>query len=81
MPLNYNSTLPDRTQNNNLNSIVIQKENLNETRNLTQQDIQTSSHLTNEGAVTTVVTTGQQSISPIHPNLTTPRPKNPSYHK
>ena len=51
--------------------------NLNGTRNLTHQDIQTSSHLTNEGVVTTVVTTAQQSISPIHPNLTTPRPKNP----
>ena len=76
-PLSYNSFLPSRTGNNSLNSTVIQQENLNETRSLTQQHIQTSSHLTNEGAVTTVITTAQQSISPIHPNLTTPRPKNP----
>ena len=75
--LNYNSFLPDRTGNNTLNSTVIQQENLNGTGNRTHQDIQTSSHLTNGGVVTTVVTTAQQSISPMHPNLTTPRPKNP----
>ena len=66
-PLNYNSFLPDRTRNNT----DIQQENLNGTRNLTQQDIQALSHLTNEEIVSTVVTTTQQSISPIHPNLTT----------
>ena len=76
-PLNYNSFLHDRIRNNTLNSTVIQQENLNGIRNLTQQDIQTSSHLTSEEVVTTVVTTAKQSISPIHPNLTTPRPKNP----
>ena len=75
-PLNYNSFLPDRIGNNSLNSTLIQQENLNGTKNLTQQDIQTPSHFTNEEVVTTVTTT-QQSISPIHPNLTTPRPKNP----
>ena len=75
---NYNSFLPDRTGNNSLNSTVIQQENLNGTWILTQQDIQTSSHFANEDVVTTVVTTTQQSISPIHPNLTTPRPKNPT---
>ena len=37
-PLNYNSFLPDR-QNHSLNSTIIQRENLNGTRNLTQQDI------------------------------------------
>ena len=42
-PLNYNTFLPD-TQNNSLNSTVIHNENLNGTRNLTQQDIQTPSH-------------------------------------
>ena len=42
-PLNYNTCLPD-TQNNSLNSTVIHNENLNGTRNLTQQDIQTPSH-------------------------------------
>ena len=77
-PLNYNSFLPDRTGNNSLNSTVIQQEKLNGTRNLTQQDIQTSSHFAIEEVVTTEVTTTQQSISPIHPNLTTPRPKNPT---
>ena len=73
-PLNYNTFLPD-TQNNSLNSTVIHHENLNGTRNLTQQDIQTPSHFINEEIVHTTVTTTQQSISPIHPNLTTPRNK------
>ena len=77
-PLNYNSFLPDRIGNNRLNSTIIQQENLNGTRNLTQQDIQTPSHSTNEEVVETVTTTTQQIISPIHPNLTTPRPKNPT---
>ena len=63
-PLNYNSFL--------------QQENLNGTRNLKQQDIQTPSHFVNEEIVETVTTTTQQSISPIHPHLTTPRPKNPT---
>ena len=74
-PLNYNTFLPD-TQNNSLNSTVIHNENLNGTRNLTQQDIQTPSHFINEEIVHT--TTTQQSISPIRPNLTTPRNTNPS---
>ena len=75
-PLNYNSFLPDRTGNNNLNLTVIQQENLNGTTSLTQQDIQTSSHFASEEVVTTVVTTTQLSISPIYPNLITPKPKN-----
>ena len=75
-PLNYNSFLPD-TQNNSLNSNVIQQENLIGTKNLTQQDIQTPSHFINEEIVQTTVKTTQQSISPIHPNFTTPRNKNP----
>ena len=74
-PLNYNSFLPDKRQNKKLNSTLIQQENLNGTRNLTQQDIQTPSHFINEEIVETIVTTTQQSISPIHPNLTTPKPK------
>ena len=75
-PLNYNTFLPD-TRNNSLNSIVIHNENLNGTRNLTQQDIQTPSHFINEEIVQTITTT-QQSISPIHPNLSTPRNTNTS---
>ena len=63
-------------QNNSLNSTVIHNENLNGTRNLSQQDIQTPSHFINEEIVHT--TTTQQSISPIRPNLTTPRNTNPS---
>ena len=51
---------------------VIHNENLNGTRNLTQQDIQTPSHFINEEIVQTTTTT-QQSISPRHPNLTTPK--------
>ena len=73
--LNYNSFLPDRRQNNSLNSTLVQQENLNGTRNLAQQDIQTPSHFINEEIVETIVTTTQQSVSPIHPNLTTPKPK------
>ena len=65
--LNYNTFLPD-TRNNRLNSTVIHNENLNGTRNLTQQDIQTPSHFINEEIVQTTVTTTQQSISPIPHN-------------
>ena len=75
-PLNYNSFLLDRRQNNSLNSTLVQQENLNVTRNFTQQDIQTPSHFVNEEVVETIVTTTQQSISPIHLNLTTPKTKN-----
>ena len=67
--------MPD-TQNNSLNSTVIHQENLNGTRNLTQQDIQTTSHFTNEEIVHTTVTTTQQSISTICPNLTTVKNRN-----
>ena len=74
-PLNYNTFLPD-TQNNSLNSTVMHHKNLNGTRNFTQQDIQTPSHFINEEIVHTTVTTTQQSISPIHPNLTTPKRNN-----
>ena len=70
-PLNYNNFLPD-TRNNSLNSTVRHNENLNGTRNLTHQDIQTPSHFINEEIVQTTTTT-QQSISPIRPNLTTPK--------
>ena len=73
--LNYNTFLPD-TRNNSLNSTVIHNENLNGTKNLTQQDIQTPSTFINEEVVQTTVTTTQQSISPIRPNLTTT--KNPN---
>ena len=73
--LKYNTFLPD-TQNNSKNSTVIHHENLNGTRNLTQQDIQTPSHFINEEIVHTTVTTTQQSISPIHPSLTTPKNNN-----
>ena len=50
-PFNYNSFLPDRIQDNSLNSTLVQQENLNGTRNLTQQDIQTPSHFINEQIV------------------------------
>ena len=78
-PLNYNTFLPD-TRNNSLNSTVIHNENLNGTRNLTQQDIQTPSHFINEKIVQTTTTT-QQSLSPIHPNLTTPKIQILHWHK
>ena len=73
---NITSFLPDLRQNNRLNSTLVQQENLNGTRNLTQQDIQTPSHFINEEVVETIVTTTQQSISPINPILTTPKSKN-----
>ena len=76
-PLNYNTLLPD-TRSNSLNSTIIHNENLNGTRNLTQQDTQTPSHFINEEIVQTTATTTQQSISPKHPNLTTPRNTNTS---
>ena len=44
-PLNYNSFLPDRLGTNSSNSTLIQQENLNGTRNLTQQDVQTPPHV------------------------------------
>ena len=76
--LNYNSFfLPDRRQNNSLNSTHVQQQNLNGTRNLTQQDIQTPSHFINEEIVEIIVTNTHQSISLIHPNITTPKPKTP----
>ena len=78
-PLNYISLLPDRKGNNSLNSpIVPPQENLNGTRNLTKQDIQTPSHFVNKEIVETIVATTQQSISPINPNMTTPKTKNPT---
>ena len=76
-PLNYNTFLID-TRNNSLNSTVIHNEILNGTRNFTQQDTQTSSDFINEEIVQTTATTKQQSISTIHPNLTTPRNTNTS---
>ena len=79
-PLNYNTFLPD-TQINSLNSTVINHENLKGTRNLTQQDIQKPSHFINEEIVHTTVTTTQQSISPIHPNLATPKNRNTTLPK
>ena len=46
-PLSYNSFLLSRTGNISLNSTVIKLENLIGTRNLTQQEIQTSFQFTN----------------------------------
>ena len=70
-PINYNSIFTDREGNNSLISSFINQENLNGTRNLTQQDNQTPLHFVNEEIVVTVPRKTQQSISPIHPTLTT----------
>ena len=75
-PINYNSIFNDREGNNSSNSTFINQENLNGTKNLTQQDIQSPSNFVNEEIVETMPTTAQQSISPIHPTLTTPKDKN-----
>ena len=62
-----------RTCNNSLNSTFINTlENLNGTRNLTKQDIQTPSHFINEQIVETLPITTKRSISPRHSTLTTP---------
>ena len=75
-PLNYNSFFPERTGNNSLNSAFLNHENLNGSRNLTQQDEQTPSHFLNEEFIQTIKTTeAQRSISTIQPNFTTPKIK------
>ena len=80
-PLNYNSIFPERTGDNSLNSTFINNDNLNGTRNLTQQDIQTPLHFVNEEIVQTITTTeAKRSISPIQPNFTTPKVKKPMLH-
>ena len=54
-------------------------DHLNGTRNLTQQDVQNPSHFVNGEIVETRTTTeAQRSISPIQPNLTTTKLKNPT---
>ena len=77
----YNSIFPERTGNISLNPTLINNDNLNGTRNLTQQDIQTPLNFVNEEIVETITTTeAQRSISPIQPNFTTPKLKNPTLH-
>ena len=81
-PLNCNSIFPERTGNNSLNSTFINNDNLNGTRNLIQQDMQTPSHFVSEKIVETITTTEtQQSISPIQPNFKTPKLKNQTLHQ
>ena len=73
-PLNYNALFTDRRGNNSLSSTLINtQEILNGTRNLTQQDIQISSHFVYEEMVET--------ISPIHPTLTNPKNKKKHFRK
>ena len=77
-PLNYKSFFPERTGNNSLNSTFTNNDNLNGTRNLTKQDIQTPSHFVSEEIVEIKTKTeAQRSISPIQPNFT-PKLKNPT---
>ena len=78
-PINYISLFTDREENISLISTFINQENLNGTRNLTQQDIKTRSHFVTEEIVETMPTTPQQSISHIHPTLTTPKIKNAAF--
>ena len=72
-PISYNSIFTDREGNNSLKSTFIKQENLNGTRNFTQQYNQAPSHFINEKIVETRPTTVQQSISTIHPTLSTPK--------
>ena len=77
--LNCNSFIPEKTGKKGLNSTFINLDILNGTRNLTQQNIQTPSHFVSEEIVETITRTeAQQSISPIQPNFTTPKLKNPT---
>ena len=80
-PLNYNSFLPNRKQNNTLNSTLVQQENLNGTRNPTQQDIQTTSHFINEEIVETILTTTQQNNHQYIQTLQRQNLKTQYYHK
>ena len=73
--LNYNSFFPERTANNSLNSKYIKNDNLNGTRNLTHQNIQTPSRSVNEEIVETITTEAQRSISPIQPSFITSKLK------
>ena len=78
-PLNNNSFFPERTGNNSFNSTFINNDNLNGSRNLTQQNIQTPSHFVSEEIVETKTTTEvQRSISPIQSNFIIPKLKNPT---
>ena len=67
--LNYNSFFPERAGNSSLNSTFINQDNLNGTRKLSQQDIQTPSHFVIEEIVEIKTTTE----APIQPNFTTPK--------
>ena len=82
-PLNYNSFFSERAGNNSLSSTFINNDKLNGTKNLTQQNIQTTSHFTNEEINETIITKeAQRSISPTQPNFTTPKlKKNQRYNK
>ena len=53
-----------------MNSTFINLENLNGTKNLTQQDIQTPLKFVNEEILETMPKTTQQSFFPIHRTLT-----------
>ena len=79
--INYNSVFTERARNSReINSKFINQENLNGTRNLTQQDILSPSFFVNEKIVETIpTTTQQQQIFPIHPTLTTPKNKNAAF--
>ena len=59
-----------------MNSSLIKQKNLNGTRNLTQQDIQTPSLFVDEEVHEKKSTTTQQRIFPVQPTLTTPRNRN-----
>ena len=58
----FQSFFPDRAANNSLNSTFEEQDNLNRTRNLIQQDIQTPSNFVTEEINETKTTTAQQSI-------------------
>ena len=69
-----------RTGNNSLNSTLINtQQTSNGTRSLTEQDIQTPSPFIIDEILKTMPARTQQSISPIHPTLTTPRNKNTAF--
>ena len=82
-PLNYKAMFTDRTGNNSLNSTFINTQKMLNRTKLFHNKIFNSYHisLAKNKIVETMPTNTQQSISPIHPTLTTPQNKNTAFYK
>ena len=80
-PLNYKAMFTDRTGNNSLNSTFNNTQKMLNRTKIFHNKIFNSYHntLTKNKIVETMPTNTQQSISPIHPTLTTPQNKNTAF--